>query len=100
MSRTHILAAFLFCTAPVVVAAQEAAPPDLVKAIKERREAVDKVDVPAWEGYTTTRFTVVQPTGKLFTHAERTAELRQAKAATTRKCDQQRITVFADGLGA
>ena len=101
MSRIPILVALLFCGVPKVARTQEAAPPDLSKAIKERGAAVDKVDMPAWERYTTTRFTVVQPTGKMLSHAERTAELRQAKpAATPSKCDQERTTVFADGLGA
>ena len=74
MSRIPILVALLFCAAPAVARTQEAAPPDLTKAIKERSTAVDKVDMPAWERYTTTRFTVVQPTGKMLSHAERTAE--------------------------
>ena len=99
MMSKHFLAALVLCCAPVLVEGQ--APPDLVKAIKARAEAVDKVDVATWERYTTSRFTVVQPTGNLLTRADRVAELKQAKpAASPTPCTSERITMFAGGVGA
>ncbi len=103
MIRTHILTALLLCCAPVFVGAQSPAqaPPDLVKAIQARSDAVDKVDAATWERFTTSRFTVVGPDGRRLTRAERLAELRQAKpAATPSACSSERITMFAGGTAA
>jgi hypothetical protein len=72
-------------------------PADLLKAARDRDQAVDKADAAAWDRLTTDDFTVVNETGRLLTKAERIAELRKQKPdPSLSPCQQEQIKVYGD----
>ena len=103
MRGARILAGVLVALVAAFVAAQapNGAPGDLVKAVRARDEAVDKIDVTTWQRYTTQHFTLVNQAGKMLTRLERITELQKTKpAAAASACGEEKITVFAQGMGA
>jgi hypothetical protein len=100
MNRRRLAILLLLCPAvPCTLAGQT--PADLVQAMRARDQAVDKADVAAWERLTAPEFTNVTETGHLLTRAERVAELKNTKPATTPSiCAQEQITMFARGSAA
>lgn len=73
------------------------APADLLKAARERDQAVDKADAAMWDRLTADDFTVVYETGQLLTKAERIAELRKSKPdSSLSPCQQEQIKVYGD----
>lgn len=100
MNRTCLFVPFLLCSAlPLTLSGQ--VPADLVQAAQARDQAIDKVDVAAWERLTAPDFTAVNETGHLFTRADRIAKLKKTKPGTLpTSCGQERITMFANGSAA
>ncbi len=74
-----------------------AQPADLLKAARERDQAVDKADAVVWDRLTADDFTVVNETGRLLTKADRIAELKKSKPdAVLSPCQQEQIKVYGD----
>jgi hypothetical protein len=72
-------------------------PADLLKAARDRDQAVDKADASAWDRLTTEDFTLVDETGRLLTKAERIAELRKQKPdSSLSPCQQEQIKMYSD----
>jgi hypothetical protein len=99
MSRTHLVGALAACCVCTILQAQ--APVDFLQAAKARDQAIDKVDIAAWERLTAPEFTEVLETGRLLTRLEVRAKPRNQKpAAAAFVCGEERITTFANGNAA
>jgi hypothetical protein len=88
-----IVVAFL----PLSIYLVAQAPADLMKAARERDQAVDKADSAIWDRLTADDFTLVNETGRLLTKAERITELKKSKPdAGLSPCQQEQIKVYGD----
>src|SRR5690348_5055171 len=88
MRSSSGIAALILVVASFALPAQ--VPADLTQAFKARDQAIDKVDVAAWERVTAAGFIVVDDTGRRLTRAERLTQFKKSKPATTvSTCGQQ-----------
>src|SRR5262245_62095767 len=88
------LAFTLSCLMPCASTAQ--VPPDLLKAMHARDEAIAKADTFAWSRHTTADFTDVRADGILMTRSERLALLRTQNPTAPVPREQVQIRHYRD----